>query len=698
MKKATLLLAIIFGSLLFVSAAEPIRVACVGNSITYGSGVENRDINSYPAQLQKQLGDTYKVENFGVSATTLLSNGNYPYITTDQYKASLAFLPNIVLIKLGTNDSKSFNRDKLAENYIKDYQKLIDSYRSLPSKPRVILMQPVACYQTQGDFKGANQIYESSIIPMIEKLAFDNSLEVIDLYHVFGETIDPALMPDLLHPSARGVLMMVDRMIPVIVNTTPAANIAKKVAPKKAATINFHGYKGFQWDNGYKIVEPRHSAVGNPWVIRARFWGHEPQTDIALLERGFHIAYCPVEDLFGSPEAVKRYDDFYAKMVKAGFSPKVVLEGMSRGGLIVYNWAARNADKVAAIYADAPVMDIKSWPMKSSEGDTKNMMKAYGFNSIDQAKAWKGNPVDHARALVGIPIIHVVGQADDVVPVADNTDVFKDSLQNAGGFMTVIRKPGVGHHPHSLQAPSTIVDFILVATAQVANKCAVAQVGQEWRSGAGWNNGADWWAVSQEINQVTQRPCEVLLLGNSITQGFSGYNRKLINRSEACNIMMGALKRSMGRPISWECAGISGDRTEHLLWRVKNGNYNATGAKHVFITIGVNNLTPGDDPANVALAIQTIAQEVSAQFPWAKITVFGPLPYYNLEKSKATHDTLATLKFPSNVQYVNPWDWFVDENGNQRTQYYGGDKLHLSTKGYVMWSEKIAEICAKNSK
>ena len=97
--------------------------------------------------------------------------------------------------------------------------------------------------------------------------------------------------------------------------------------------------------------------------MRARFWGHQPQTDIALLEQGFHIAYCDVADMYGADIAVKRWNKLYAKMVTEGFHKKVVLEGMSRGGLIVYNWAAQNTDKVACIYADAPVMDIKSWPM-----------------------------------------------------------------------------------------------------------------------------------------------------------------------------------------------------------------------------------------------------------------------------------------------------------------------------------------------
>ncbi len=111
------------------------------------------------------------------------------------------------------------------------------------------------------------------------------------------------------------------------------------------------------------VVAPQKVAEGKPWIWRARFFGHEPQTDVAMLERGYHLVYADVAGLYGAPKAVGIWDRFYTYLTKTyRFSPKVVLEGMSRGGLIVYNWAAKNPDKVCCIYGDAPVCDIKSWP------------------------------------------------------------------------------------------------------------------------------------------------------------------------------------------------------------------------------------------------------------------------------------------------------------------------------------------------
>ncbi|MGE5609752.1 MAG: alpha/beta hydrolase family protein, partial [Bacillota bacterium] len=150
---------------------------------------------------------------------------------------------------------------------------------------------------------------------------------------------------------------------------------------------------------------------------------------------------------------------------------KIALVGMSRGGLYCYNWAARHPQTVAVIYGDAPVCDFKSWPggkdrNGESKGDWEALLKVYGFKDEAEARAYKLNPVDNLEPLAkaGIPIIHVVGQADTVVPVQDNTDVIAKCYKELGGTIQVIRKPGIGHHPHSLPNPEPIVDFILSHT------------------------------------------------------------------------------------------------------------------------------------------------------------------------------------------------------------------------------------------
>jgi pimeloyl-ACP methyl ester carboxylesterase len=233
------------------------------------------------------------------------------------------------------------------------------------------------------------------------------------------------------------------------------------------ARSNFHSFDQYDFevdDLNCKIVAPKKIAPGRPWIWRARFFGHEPQTEIALLEKGFHVAFVDVADLFGSPQAVNRWNRFYEYLTMShGFSKKTVLEGLSRGGLIIYNWAAVNPEKVHCIYADAPVCDFKSWPMeKSSQLTWQKCLEAYGLTETE-ALRFRGNPIDNLMPLAdaGIALLHVIGEDDLVVPVADNTAVIEKRYRALGGNITVIRKPGIGHHPHSLEDPKPIVDFVL---------------------------------------------------------------------------------------------------------------------------------------------------------------------------------------------------------------------------------------------
>ena len=207
------------------------------------------------------------------------------------------------------------------------------------------------------------------------------------------------------------------------------------------------------------IVTPKVIAKGKPWIWRARFFDDEPQTDIALLGKGFHLVYADVAGLFGSPKAVEIWDRFYEYLTEThGFARKAVLEGLSRGGLIVYNWAIKNPGKVYCIYGDAPACNLQSWPGVNRQA----MLDAYGLTR-EQFGKFKGSPIDNLAPLAkaNVPIIHVVGDADKIVPLAENTAIVEERYRNLGGHITVIHKKDGGHHPHSLEDPTPIVDFIL---------------------------------------------------------------------------------------------------------------------------------------------------------------------------------------------------------------------------------------------
>ena len=161
-----------------------------------------------------------------------------------------------------------------------------------------------------------------------------------------------------------------------------------------------HSLSGAEWQ-GYEkrdfivdgrnafLIVPKTPAMGNPWIWRTEFFGHEPQADIALLANGFHVAYIDLQNLYGSPVAMKHMDSLYEYVTKDfSLSSKTVLEGFSRGGLFSLNWASRNPEKVACVYNDAPVCDFKSWPGgkgkgKGSPGDWERVKNLYGFASDD---------------------------------------------------------------------------------------------------------------------------------------------------------------------------------------------------------------------------------------------------------------------------------------------------------------------------
>jgi len=243
---------------------------------------------------------------------------------------------------------------------------------------------------------------------------------------------------------------------------------------KKPISNTWNGFEiiEFKFDGvDAKIVFPNESNKARNWIWRTQFWGHEPQTDIALLNKGFHVVYVDVVDLYGNKVAINRLNSFYAFLIKNfGLNKKTVLEGMSRGGLDAYNWASENTDKVFCIYADAPVCDIKSWPGglgkgEGSKNDWLKCLQAYGLTELT-VKEFKDIPINNCVKLAKakIPLITVCGDVDTVVPIDENTYKLAAVYKAAGGEIELIIKKGVGHHPHSLKDPIPIVDFILKNT------------------------------------------------------------------------------------------------------------------------------------------------------------------------------------------------------------------------------------------
>jgi pimeloyl-ACP methyl ester carboxylesterase/lysophospholipase L1-like esterase len=341
---------------------------------------------------------------------------------------------------------------------------------------------------------------------------------------------------------------------------------------------SFHGFDMYI-DGATKIVAPKQVADGKPWVWRARFFGHQPQFDIAMLNKGYHVVYCDVANLLGSPEAVTRWNDFYGYLrFEHRFADRVVLEGMSRGGLIIYNWAVANPDKVAAIYGDAPVMDFKSWPggkgkSKGSPRTWQQCLSSYGLTE-QKALAYAKNPIDSLAPLAkaGVPIIHVVGDADGVVPVAENTTIAEKRYKAMGGIFETIHKPGVGHHPHSLKDPSEIVNFVLKHSKGVAAVIAAdSEISDKnFHLRGNYDN-------SRAAFEQTKRG-HVAFLGGSITE-MDGY------RPMVCEMLK---RRFPATEFTFTAAGISSTCSDTGAFRLTRDVLSKGPVDLLFVEFSVN--------------------------------------------------------------------------------------------------------------
>jgi len=214
--KTTILLLLVLALGLTAEVVNAKLVACVGDSITYGYGISNRNYNSYPAQLGRMLQEVdneWETQNFGVNGATLLRKGNKPYVQQSAYNQALAARTDVVIIMLGTNDSKP-NNWQYKGDFIPDYSAMIDEFRALPSEPQVLICKPVPAFRVAWGITPA--VIHDEILPLIDQISKEKSVPVIDLYtplvgagHMF---------PDSIHPNAEGAKLMAELIAATILS------------------------------------------------------------------------------------------------------------------------------------------------------------------------------------------------------------------------------------------------------------------------------------------------------------------------------------------------------------------------------------------------------------------------------------------------------------------------------------------------
>jgi acyl-CoA thioesterase I len=188
-------------SLLLISCTETkkeIKIVCIGDSITDGAGTHNQSTSAYPSVLASLLGSDYSVVNSGRGGATMLKQSDSPFWLRKEFSNVFAVQPDIVVIKLGTNDSKDQNWN--AARYAADYQAMIDTLRTMQSNPEIFLCSPVPAYNRAWNIN--DSVIRFEIIPLVAELAARKGLTVIDLYSPLSGKSE--LFPDGIHPNEEG--------------------------------------------------------------------------------------------------------------------------------------------------------------------------------------------------------------------------------------------------------------------------------------------------------------------------------------------------------------------------------------------------------------------------------------------------------------------------------------------------------------
>lgn len=187
-----------------------IKVATVGDSLTYGYGLENREHEAYPSILAEKLGSHYQVSNFGLSGRSLQSSSDYPYLQEKNGQLSLESEAAIVIIMIGSNDSRPLYWDK--ERFMQEYGELVDRYRHMPSQPDIYLLVPP--YVPTSRFGLNNDIIRTELQEIIPSIAEDKGVEWINLYSLTEGRLD--YYSDGLHLNLLGNQLVADTVYAAI--------------------------------------------------------------------------------------------------------------------------------------------------------------------------------------------------------------------------------------------------------------------------------------------------------------------------------------------------------------------------------------------------------------------------------------------------------------------------------------------------
>ncbi|CAH0994478.1 hypothetical protein EMA8858_00588 [Emticicia aquatica] len=473
-----------------------------------------------------------------------------------------------------------------------------------------------------------------------------------------------------------------------------AQTLAQQSINKDFKESKWHGFirHDFTFDGrNVSVIIPNKSLSSNPWVWKAQFLDWHTDADSILIAQGFYLVFVNADNQYGSPKAVAIWNKFYDFITqKYNLQKKVALEGVSRGGLYVYNWAKQNPEKVACIYAEAPVCDFKSWPAGFGKGigsktDWELLKKEYGFANDNEAKLFLNNPIDSLEALAKakVPVLHTIGLNDEIVPVDENTFLLINKYIRLGGIATVIPctkgKHTLNGHHFDIETPQIVADFIKYNS--INNNVLSSSDFHQLRKGL----------PNCKISFTQNKQSRVAFLGGSITY----------NHGWRDSVSVYLTKRFKETTFDFITAGIPSFGSVPDAFRLERDVISKGKIDLLFVEAAVNDQTNGTNAEEQVMAMEGIVRQIRKINPAVEIVFMHfvdpeKMAQYNngvVPEVIANHEKVASHYQSPSINLAKE----VTERINNKEFTWENDfkNLHPSPFGQGVYAKSIITLLEK---
>ncbi|MCM8534849.1 MAG: GDSL-type esterase/lipase family protein [Lentisphaeraceae bacterium] len=614
------------------------KVACIGDSITYGAGILNRMHDSYPSQLQKLLGYEYEVKNFGISGRTLLSKGDFPWIKEKLFSKAKNFKPDIVVIKLGTNDTKPQNWQYKSE-FKSDFTRLLASF----PRTRTLVCLPVPAFPERWGIR--QEIIANELIPILKEIAKERHLEVVDLHTPFLK--HPEFFPDKIHPNASGAKKM-------------AEIISQKISGKIALSI--------EKTPAYKIQ----ISATQDCIIKYTLDGSLPSLSSSTfthdldLEKGTFIRAAA----YKKEQLVSR--QFYA------FYP-----------VQKTNWRISTTSKNNKKYPVTNLIDNNpdsNWISTESKSEvTIDFQETKKLKSISWTVRYKGRKLHKQPSVSFATSIDGVNWQTLSTKLIDEPITFRRRLYK---LSSIVDAKFLKLH---FTEPTECAEIDIFSKQQSLKPDSIVPIEQN-RDAPGYFTHR---RHSEILNRVAHNKYDLIMIGDSITHHFGGD----LTESTFPNRGTKALKEYLGEYKTINM-GFGWDRTENVLWRLKTGAISGQNPKYITLKIGTNNLKFNKE-GEISQGINACIKEIQKWCPQAKIILTSIIPRKNADSPNMAnyHEVnLSSQKLANkdaNIYYFDLAKHFKNADKTMKLSLYSTDQLHLNSDGYEIWAQQLSEFINK---